>query len=193
MRRVRAPHGRRLGRAAAGGRIRPPGLVVVAALLAGCGGGGGPLEGAGGFHAPAGAVSAGEGEIPDQVERVPSYRLQGWREGAPATFRMRVRNTGDEAVTITGVEGDEDIDGQFVSQRLAGGSVRIGPGASATVEVVGRLGRCVDRDPGQVTTKFRQRLRYRRASDDGTQDVDLKAILEVVSPEDAGCPGRRPG
>jgi hypothetical protein len=169
--------------------MRRAGLVVAAALLAGCGGGGGPLEGESGFEPPAGAVSAGEGEIPDQVERVPSYRLQGWREGAPATFRMRVRNTGDEAVTITGVEGDEDIDGQFISQRLAG-PVRIAPGATGTVEVAGRLGRCADRDPGQVTTKIRQRLRYRQASDDGTQDVDLKAILEVVSPDDAGCPSR---
>jgi hypothetical protein len=173
--------------------MRRAGLVVVAALLAGCGGGGGPLEGTGGFEPPAGAISAGEGEIPDQVERVPSYRLQGWREGAPATFRMRVRNTGDEAVTITGVEGDEDIDGQFVSQRLAGGPVRLAPGATATVGVAGRLGRCADRDPGQVTTKIRQRLRYRQASDDGTQDVDLKAILEVVSPDDAGCPSRGGG
>jgi hypothetical protein len=102
---------------------------------------------------------------------------------------MRVRNTGDEAVTITGVEGDEDIDGQFISQRLAA-PVRIAPGATGTVEVTGRLGRCADRDPGQVTTKIRQRLRYRQASDDGTQDVDLKAILEVVSPDDAGCPSR---
>jgi hypothetical protein len=170
--------------------MRRAGLVVAVALLAGCGGGGGPLEGAGGFVPPAGAVSAGEGEIPDQVERVPSYRLDGWREGAPATFRMRVRNTGDEAVTITGVEGDEDIDGQFVSQRLGGGPVRIAHGETATVEVAGRLGRCADRDPGQVTTKIRQRLRYRQASDDGTQDVDLKAILEVVSPDDAGCPSR---
>jgi hypothetical protein len=170
--------------------MRRAGVVIAAALLAGCGGGGGPLEGAGGFEPPAGAVSAGEGEIPDQVERVPSYRLGGWREGAPATFRMRVRNTGDEAVTITGVEGDEDIDGQFVSQRLGGGPVRIAPGETATVEVAGRLGRCADRDPGQVTTKIRQRLRYRQASDDGTQDVDLKAILEAVSPDAAGCPSR---
>ena len=172
--------------------MRRAGVVLAAALLGGCGGGG-PLEGAGGFQPPAGAVSAGRGEIPDQVERVPSYRLQGWREGAPATFRMRVRNTGDEAVTITGVEGDEDIDGQFVSQRLAGGPVRVGPGATAAVGVAGRLGRCADRRPGQVTTKIRQRLRYRQASDDGTQDVDLLAILEVVSPADAGCPGRRGG
>jgi hypothetical protein len=171
--------------------MRRAGLVVAAALLAGCGGGGGPLEGADGFEPPAGAISAGEGEIPDQVERVPSYRLQGWREGAPATFRMRVRNTGDETVTITGVEGDEDIDGQFISRGLAGGPVRVAPGATATVEVAGRLGRCADRDPGQVTTKIRQRLRYRQASDDGTQDVDLKAILEIVSPEDAGCPSRQ--
>ena len=172
--------------------MRRAGLVVAAALLAGCGGGG-PLEGAGGFQPPAGAVSAGKGEIPDQVERVPSYRLQAWREGAPATFRMRVRNTGDEAVTITGVEGDEDIDGQFVSQRLAGGPVRVAPGATGTVEVAGHLGRCADRRPGQVTTKIRQRLRYRQASDDGTQDVDLLAILEVVAPGDAGCPSRGGG
>ncbi len=172
--------------------MRRAGVVLAAALLGGCGGGG-PLEGAGGFQPPAGAVSAGKGEIPDQVERVPSYRLQGWREGAPVTFRMRVRNTGDEAVTITGVEGDEDIDGQFVSQRLAGGPVRVAPGATAAVGVAGRLGRCADRRPGQVTTKIRQRLRYRQASDDGTQDVDLLAILEVVSPADAGCPGRGGG
>jgi hypothetical protein len=173
--------------------MRRAGFLVAAALLAGCGGGGGPLEGAGGFEPPSGAIDAGRGEIPDQVERVPAYRLQGWREGAAATFRMRVRNTGDEAVTITGVEGDEDIDGQFIPQRLAGGQVRIAPGATGTVEVAGRLGRCADRDPGQVTTKIRQRLRYRQASDDGTQDVDLKAILEVVSPADAGCPSRRAG
>jgi hypothetical protein len=169
--------------------MRRAGLFLAAALLAGCGGGG-PLEGGDGFQPPAGAVSAGQGEIPDQVERVPSYRLKGWREGAPATFRMRVRNGGDEALTITGVGGDEDIDGQFISQRLAGGPVRVAPGATATVEVSGRLGRCADRHPGQITTKIRQRLRYRQASDDGTQDVDLKAILEVVSPDDAGCPGR---
>jgi hypothetical protein len=165
-------------------------LVAATALLAGSGGGSGPLEGAGGFEPPAGAVSAGEGEIPDQVERVPSYRLQGRREGTPVTFRMRVRNTGDEVVTITGVGGDKDIDGQFVSERLAGEPVRLAPGATKTIEVSGRTGRCAERAAGQVTQKIRQRLRYRQASDDGTQDVDLKAILEVVSPDDAGCPGR---
>jgi hypothetical protein len=182
-----------VGGAAAGGRKRRASLVVAAALLAGCGGGGGPLEGAGGFEPPAGAISAGEGEIPDQVERVPSYRLEAPRDGTPVTFRMRVRNTGDEEVTITGVDGDKDIDGQFVSERLVEGPVRLAPGATETVEVSGRTGRCADRMAGQVTTKIRQRLRYRQASDDGTQDVDLKAILEVVSPDDAGCPGRGGG
>jgi hypothetical protein len=136
--------------------MRRASLVVAAALLAGCGGGGGPLEGAGGFEPPAGAVSAGEGEIPDQVERVPSYRLEGPR----VTFRMRVRNTGDEEVTITDVDGDKDIDGQFVSAGLAGGPVRLAPGATGTVTVSGRTGRCADRTAGQVTTKIRQRLRY---------------------------------
>jgi hypothetical protein len=165
--------------------------AVLALLLAGCGGGGGgPLEGAGGFEPPSGAVDAGRGEIPDQVARVPSYRLNGPREGTPVTFRMRVRNSGDETVTITGVDGDKDIDGQFVSERLAGGPVKLAPGATETIEVGGRTGRCADRLAGQVTQKIRQRLRYRQASDDGTQDVDLKAILEVVSPEDSGCPSR---
>jgi hypothetical protein len=163
--------------------------VTAAALVASCGGGG-PLEGAGGFEPPSGAVDAGRGEIPDQVERVPSYRLEGPREGTPVTFRMRVRNTGDEAVTITGVEGDKDVDGQFISERLGGGPVKLAPGATETIEVSGRTGRCAERLAGQVTTKIRQRLRYRQASDDGTQDVDLQAILEVVSPEDSGCPSR---
>jgi len=170
--------------------MRHAGLVLAAALLAGCGGGGGPLEGAGGFEPPAGAISAGEGEIPDQVERVPSYRLEGPREDTPVTFRMRVRNAGRDEVTITGVDGDKDIDGQFVSERLASGPVRLAPGVTETVEVSGRTGRCADRLAGQVTQKIRQRLRYRSGGDEHTQDVDLKAILEVVSPDDAGCPGR---
>jgi hypothetical protein len=167
------------------------GLVVVAAVLvAGCGGGGGPLEGAGGFEPPSGAVDAGRGEIPDQVERVPSYRLDGPREGTPVTFRMRVRNTGQDEVTVTGVDGDKDIDGQFVSERLGGGPVKLAPGATETIEVSGRTGRCADRLAGQVTQKFRQRLRYRSGGDEKTQDVDLEAILEVVSPEDSACPSR---
>jgi hypothetical protein len=159
-------------------------------LLAGCGGGGGPLEGAGGFEPPSGAVDDGRGEIPDQVERVPSYRLNGPREGTPVTFRMRVRNTGKDAITVTGVDGDKDIDGQFVSERLGGGPVKLAPGATETIEVRGRTGRCADRLAGQVTQKIRQRLRYRGGGDEHTQDVDLEAILEVVSPADAGCPSR---
>jgi hypothetical protein len=169
--------------------VRRAALVVVA-LLAGCGGGGGPLEGTGGFEPPSGAVDAGRGEIPDQVERVPAYRLEGPREGTPVAFAMRVRNTGRDEVTISGVDGDEDIDGQFVSERLASGPVRLAPGATATVGVRGRTGRCAERTAGQVTQKIRQRLRYRTGGDEHTQDVDLKAILEVVSPDDAGCPGR---
>jgi hypothetical protein len=172
--------------------MRRAGLVVAAALLAGCGGGG-PLEGAGGFEPPGRAVSAGLGEIPDQVKRVPSYRLEGPREGTPVTFRMRVRNTGGDEVTITGVDGDKDVDGQFVSERLGSAPVRLAPGATETVEVSGRTGRCADRLAGQVTQKIRQRLRYRSGGDDHTQDVDLKAILEVVSPDDAGCPSRGGG
>jgi hypothetical protein len=172
--------------------MRRAGLVCAAALLAGCGGGG-PLEGAGGFEPPSGAIDAGRGEIPDQVERVPSYRLERPREGTPVTFRMRVRNTGQDEVTITGVDGDKDIDGQFVSERLVGGPVRLAPGATETLEVSGKTGRCADRLAGQVTQKIRQRLRYRSGGDEHTQDVDLKAILEVVSPDDSGCPGRGGG
>jgi hypothetical protein len=155
-------------------------VLAAGALLVGCGGGGGPLEGAGGFEPPAGAIGAGQGEIPDRVERVPSYRVQGAREGTLLSYRVRLRNTGSGPVTVTGVAGDEDVDGPFVSTRLGGGPVRLAPGATATVEVVGRVGRCADRAPGQLTTKFRQRFRYRSGDDEGTQDVDLLAILEVA-------------
>jgi hypothetical protein len=164
-------------------------VAAVLGLVAGCGGGSGPLAPAGGFEPPAGAVLTGRGDLPDKVGQFPSYRLRDVREGAPLRYRVRLHSGGEEPVTITGVDGDEDIDGQFVSAGVAG-PVRIAPGTTSTVEVVGRLGRCADRAAGQLTSKSAQRFRYRSGDDEHTQDVDLDAILEIVSPADAGCPSR---
>jgi hypothetical protein len=164
-------------------------VVAACALLAGCGGGGGPLEPGGGFEPPSGAVSAGQRQHHERVEQVPAYRLEKPREGTPLRYRVRLRNGGDEPVTVTGVDDDEDVDGQFVSQRL-GAPVRLAPGATGTVEVVGRIGRCAERAAGQLTEKVEQRFRYRTGGDEHTQTVDLDAYLEIVSPEDAGCPSR---
>jgi hypothetical protein len=164
--------------------------LVFVALAAGCGGSGnGPLEPAGGFEPPSGAVAAGQRQHHERVEQVPSYRVEGPHEGTPLRYRIRLRNAGEDAVTVTGVADDEDVDGQFVSQRLAA-PVRLAPGATATVEVLGRAGRCADRAAGQLTEKVEQIFRYRTGGDEKTQQVDLDAYFDIVSPEDAGCPSR---
>jgi hypothetical protein len=164
--------------------------LALAVLAAGCGGSGnGPLEPAGGFEPPPGAVAAGQRQHHERVEQVPSYRVVEPREGTPLRYRIRLRNAGEKTLTVTGVADDENVDGQFVSQRVAA-PVRLAPGATATVEVLGRAGRCADRAAGQLTEKVEQIFRYRTDGDEKTQQVDLDAYLDIVSPEDSGCPSR---
>lgn len=165
-------------------------VVAACGLVAGCGGAG-PLEPAGGFEPPSGSVFTGRRAHHEGANRVPAYRLEEPREGTPVRYRVRVRNGGEGPVTITGVAGDQDVDGQFVSQGVAA-PVRLVPGATGTVEVLGRTGRCAERTAGQLTEKVEQLFRYRSGGDEHTQNVDLDAYLEIVSPEDAGCPSRRP-
>jgi hypothetical protein len=60
--------------------------------------------------------------------------------------------------------------------------VRLAPGATGTVEVLGRTVRCAERAARQLTEKVGQRFRYHSGGDEHTQNVDLDAYLEIVTP-----------
>ena len=170
--------------------MRALGAGALAILLGGCGGGGsGPLVAPGGFEGPPGAKLTGRRIPPGRVKRVPAFRVQG-AEGSPLSYRVRLRNDDGGAVTVTGVRDDPDLDGQFVVTGMQDGPVRIAPGSTAFVGVRGRLGRCEKRAAGQLTVTTQERFAYRAGGDEGVQQVDLPAIIEVESPPDADCPGR---
>ena len=157
-------------------------LAIPAALLAlavaGCGGGG-PLELVS-AEPPAGAQEAGKqaerqgGADPDAGERIYELRPQ---EGAALTYTVTVRNPTDEVVSVTRVVADEDRDGAFVPERIAGGPVAVRPGAEAAVTVEGTVRGC--EFGAQDVPMAGPELELRTDGGTSTQELDLGIQVEI--------------
>jgi hypothetical protein len=87
--------GREARRRRRGGRVRPVCGVAAAAARAG-----------GRLRAADGAVFSRPRRVPEQVDRVPSYRLQGPREGTPCDVPRARAQHGRRGGHVTGVDGD---------------------------------------------------------------------------------------
>ncbi len=164
--------------------MRPALLALVGLALAGCAGGGGPLELVS-AEPPAGAQAAGKraerqgGADPDAGERIYELRPQ---EGAALTYTVTVRNPTDEVVSVTGVVADEDRDGAFVPERIAGGPVAVRPGAEADVAVEGTVRGC--EYGAQDVPVAGPEFELRTDGGTSTQELDLGIQVELQA---QGC------
>ena len=130
---------------------------------------------AAGFVPPDGATPAGQRIPAGQVARVPAYRL-AVHAGDTLRFRVTLRNTGTDAVSVTGVAHDTDVDGYLVPAGIEPSPLRIGAGRQATATVTARVPGCGDSAPGQLREKQGQVLQTSR----GRGEVRLGAILSVT-------------
>ncbi len=164
--------------------MRSLAAAVLAVALAGCGGSGGPLEIVS-AEPPAGARAAGKvaerqgGADPDAGERIYELRPE---EGAALTYTVTVRNPTDEVVSVTGVVADEDRDGAFVPERIAGGPVAVRPGAEADVKVEGTVRGC--EFGAQDVPMAGPELELRTDGGTSTQELDLGIQVEIQA---QGC------
>jgi hypothetical protein len=156
--------------------------ALLLALLAGCAGSSsGPLKLVS-ADPPAGASAQGkESETTtDQDRGEPIYTLSP-AEGSALSYTVTVRNTGDDAVKITGVKADKDRDGAFVPEGIEGAPVQIGAGETKDVVVQGRVRGC--RFGGQKVPLAGPELKL---AGDGTQQFDLGLQVELQTARCAG-------
>jgi hypothetical protein len=126
---------------------------------------------------PAGAEPAGKRAErqggADASAGEPIFRLEA-REGERLRYAVNVRNTSDAPVTVAGVVADEDRDGAFVPERVAGTPVEISPGGESTVEIEGVVRGC--RFGAQSVPLAGPELRL---GDDATQELDMPIRTEM--------------
>lgn len=141
------------------------GLIGVLVLRAGRSGNGSRGLEITSLEPPAGARDAGVRRTGGSSRRQRTYEL-AVRDGQTVAFTVSVRNTNPEPVTLTGVRRDRGgDDGVFAPEGL--GVTRLPPGATARVEVRGRIDGC-DRSGGQIVGKDGQRFQVA-----GGEEVDV--------------------
>jgi predicted small lipoprotein YifL len=159
--------------------VRRAAAALGVLAIAGCGGGG-PLEIVS-ARPPAGAQPAGKraerqgSNDPNAGEAI--YTLRP-REGETLRYTVTVRNPTGELVSVTGVAADEERDGAFVPERVAGAPVQVKPGASAPVAVEGRVHGC--RFGGQRVPLAGPELELTTDGKSSTQQLDLGIQVEMV-------------
>jgi hypothetical protein len=162
--------------------VRRAPVALAALLLAGCGGGGEPWVEYLGVSPPSGAEPAGQraerqgGPDPDAGEEI--FRLRA-REGESIGYAVSVRNVTDRPISVTGVAADEDRDGAFVPQQVAGAPVEIAAGQRGQVEVEGRIRGC--RFGGQTVPLAGPELELSDADgEERSQVLELDVRVEIV-------------
>jgi predicted small lipoprotein YifL len=155
--------------------VRTPLALVAVLVLAGCGGSGSlQLVSA---EPPAGAQAAGRENTrqgtPDADSGEPIFTLEP-AEGSELSYTVRVRNTGDEAVRVTGVVADKSRDGAFVPERVERAPVTIDPGATEELVIAGHVRGC--RFGGQKVALAGPELKL---ADGGSQSFDLGIQVEL--------------
>ncbi len=115
------------------------------------------------------------------------WRYEDLSDGDELTWKITVRNTGDETVRVVGVRSDPSRERVLRPRELAGPAVTIDPGRTADVEVRGEIFECdqqgVELLYGTGTTELE--LESPPGEDAGTDVVDLDVRFEVAS--DAPC------
>jgi hypothetical protein len=97
---------------------------------------------------------------------------------------VSVRNVTEREISVTGVVADEDRDGAFVPESVAGAPVRIPAGARGQVEVEGTVNGCDY--GGQTVPLAGPELRMRDAGgEEHTQQLELDQRIELIVEE--GC------
>ena len=156
-------------------------LAALAVLgLAGCGST--PVwVGYEGISPPSGVEPAGKraerqgGNDPDAGKEI--FKLRP-REGESIGYTVSLRNVTDRDLTVTGVVADEDRDGAFVPESIAGAPVEIPAGGRANVEVQGRVKGCDY--GGQSVPLAGPELRMRDSEgEENTQEVALDVRIEL--------------
>ena len=121
------------------------------------------------------------GPDPDAGEEI--FQLRP-REGETIGYAVAVRNVTDREISVTGVEADEDRDGAFVPESVAGAPVEIPPGERAQVEVEGTVHGCRVRRPDGPAGRTRAGDAHRgRRAHPGSSTLDIRVELVV----EEGC------
>ena len=121
--------------------------------------------------------TVGQSASGSDTQDTPLYQVRA-EDGSELSYMVTVRNTGDEAVEVTGVEHDPDRDGAFVPERVAGAPVRIAAGDRAELTIEGRVDGC--RYGGQTVPMAGPKLRV----GDATQELGLPIEVKLVT---EGC------
>ncbi len=115
------------------------------------------------------------------------WRYEDLSDGDELTWKITVRNTGDETVRVVGVRSDPSRERVLRPRELAGPAVTVEPGRTAEVEVRGEIAKCepqgVELLYGTGTTEME--IESPPGEDAGTDVVDLDVRFEVAS--DAPC------
>jgi hypothetical protein len=158
--------------------VRPALALVLLVLAAGCGSQG-PLELVR-AEPPEGAEdlgTVGRSASGGDTQDTPLYEVRA-EDGAPLAYTVIVRNAGDEAVDVTGVEPDPDRDGAFRPERVADAPVRIAAGDQAPLTIEGRVDGC--EFGGQTVPMAGPKLRV----GDATQELGLPIEVKLIT---VGC------
>jgi hypothetical protein len=116
------------------------------------------------------------GNDPDAGKQI--FKLRP-REGESIGYAVSVRNLTDRDISVTGVVADEDRDGAFVPESVAGAPVRIPAGQRGQVEVEGTVRGC--RYGGQAVPLAGPELEMRDADgEERTQELALDVRVELV-------------
>ena len=157
------------------------GLIGVALGLAGCGSGE-VWVGYEGISPPSGVVAAGKeaerqgSNNPDAGEQIFELRP---REGETIGYAVALRNVTDREISVTDVIADEDRDGAFVPESVAGAPVRIPAGGRGQVEVQGTVHGCDY--GGQSVPLAGPELAMRDADgDETTQEIALDVKIRLI-------------
>jgi hypothetical protein len=150
-------------------------------LPAGCGGGGSWLSYQG-ISPPSGAQPAGKEAVaqgssnPDSGEQIFELRP---REGETIGYAVQVRNVTDREITVTGVVADDDRDGAFVPEKVAGAPVKIPADSQVQVEVEGTVHGC--EYGGQSVPLAGPELKLRDAGgEENTQELPLDVKIRLI-------------
>jgi hypothetical protein len=92
---------------------------------------------------------------------------------------VTVRNLSDREISVTGVVADEDRDGAFVPESVAGAPVTIPAGGRARIEVQGTVDGC-DYGGQQVPLAGPELAMEDADGEEATQELPLDAKVRLI-------------